>query len=234
MCHQQEALENDPDSDILNLYDPIKLSSGCAVQSTSGGCFNGHMMVELYKKYKEALIDAWYVMVGIGSDNNFTVMDFLKVIIYKEMGGLNLPGMVDAYAEALAKKLYAICSQNSASGSCNFISNNAILDYLASRGSAMIDYDTYVTGKSRIQGPGYYQYSSSPSNEVVNKAVFTTNPEWRNGGWLDFGNMVLIPTNRWVEYMAAAQGPEPWEIYWCSGDRIAFVMTLAQQAYWER
>lgn len=123
------------------LTDPVKLTK----DKEFGQGYDGEMMYKLYLKYKHESNSWWYDVFG-GDADGFSVEDFLTVILYHEFSNRfeDYPEDAGKFSYAISEKLSYWCAQYSG-GACGGASENAMLNYIAMRGSAYMLYDKHIT-----------------------------------------------------------------------------------------
>jgi RHS repeat-associated protein len=224
--------------DIISNNDPVWLTQNGEVF----GLYDGKKMYDLYLFYYN--LPAWWHDVSFDTDGHFSIRDFLHLIIFWEMNGIGDKDAtaISPYTIATAEKISYWCARYSTEGTCQGASNNAILNYIATREVAHRRYQNYQnymkSGKLSDIGPvrngkiinEYPNHSFSVPGTVMNDALGMIKP---NGSLWDYGNISLLPTNVWPAYRAAPTGcTEAKCVYWRSADDLAFVMTPQQIECW--
>jgi RHS repeat-associated protein len=225
-----ECAEIDPDGNGLT-EPPVDLADNLDF-CNAGACYDGAMMQKLYWKY--AGKSGWWNDDG---KRFFTVKDFLVLILFYEMGGQadNSPKAAEAYTQAINKKMIYLCSEYSTSGSCDYMNDYAMLNYIATRGSAWLRYDNYISDDNPIprdkDSPKWRKQDYSVAENITN-ASLVLDPNWNQGELWDFGNGSTLPSSNQIAYKYAEIGYEDYQVFWKSNDSIAFVMTANQLEYW--
>jgi RHS repeat-associated protein len=191
-------------------------------------CYDGAMMNELYWKYVHT--SGWWNDYG---ERFFTIRDFLSLILYYEMMGVadNDPIAANAYTQAINQKMIYLCAQFSSTGSCADISDNAILNYIATRGSAWMRYDSYITFGMTIPSYDNYNLDHNTANIVATNSLII-HPNGGQGGLWDFGNLTMFPEGNRDAIKIVALGYAYNQVVWRSADRVAYVLTADQIEYW--
>jgi hypothetical protein len=147
-------------------------------------------MLWLYKQYRDDPKAWWNDDPLLGGDSDgFTVTDFFILILYFEMAD-HIAGdhasNQNKYAYAIAQKYSYECARYSIGGSCSGISNHAMLNYLAIRGSAQMRYDAVKwEGREPSSLDPYKNYDLNAAIAVVTHALESIS---LYGSQADWGN----------------------------------------------
>jgi RHS repeat-associated protein len=156
--------------------DKVSLGKMCSTTA----CYTGAQMKQLHNVYKAA-----------NYNDDFSVIDFLIDITAHEMAS-NLyynETWQGRYSYAISEKYSYWCSEYSSANRCDGVSENAIYNYIATRGSAWMLYDSYITFENPFKPMDEnWLLNISVAEAVVLDALGNIKPKAPNGANIDWGN----------------------------------------------
>jgi RHS repeat-associated protein len=205
----------------------VVLTSNCNFIGPSGECYDGQMMYDLYQVYLHT--PGWWNNYG---KHAISIRDFLKIIIFYELMGIadNDYMAEKAFTEAINHKLIFLCEQYG-DGSCGYLSDNAILNFIATRGSAWKRYDAYVSTGYPIPTNDNWWDINTASN-IVNNALII-DPNWGFGRNWDWGNLSMFSHNVQAILRISETGYFENQVVWKDDSSQVFVLTDQQLEYWK-
>jgi RHS repeat-associated protein len=210
-----------------NNDDPVSNGEIC----WKGSCYTGSMMRTLYYIYYST--PGWWNNYTIGI---MTPKDFLILILFFELkDAVGDAVAVEALKTAAAEKFKWVCAQFSG-GNCSGVSDNAIFNYIATRGSAWKRYDKYITNNEKLEpyhdrpNPKDDPFSNPAYQSVVEIVDYVYDNAVGPGSLWDWGNTEMYKSGIAGASVCACLDAD--KVYYANGDKNFFVLGPVQSNHW--